>query len=41
MVFELAQSAAKGWRRLNASKLSADIVNGISFKDGIKQDAAA
>ncbi len=41
MVFKLAQSAAKGWRRLTGSKLIADIINGISFKDGIKQDAAA
>ena len=41
MVFKLAQSAAKGWRRLTGSKLIADIIEGIQFKDGIKQDAAA
>ena len=41
MVFKLAQSAAKGWRRLTRAKLIADVINGISFKDGIKQDAAA
>jgi transposase-like protein len=41
MVFKLAQSAANGWRRLTGSKLIADIIKGISFKDGIKEDAAA
>jgi SMC interacting uncharacterized protein involved in chromosome segregation len=41
MVFKLAQSAAKGWRRLTSSKLIADIINGISFKDGTKQHAPA
>jgi hypothetical protein len=30
-----------GVRRLAGSKFIADIINGISFKDGIKQDAAA
>jgi putative transposase len=41
MVFKLAQSAAKGWRRLTGSKLIADVIHGFTFKDGIKQDAAA
>jgi len=41
MVFKLAQSASKGWRRLTGSQLLADVVQGVPFTDGIKQDAAA
>lgn len=41
MVFKLAQSAAKGWRRLVGSQLIADVIHGVQFKDGIKRDAAA
>jgi transposase-like protein len=40
MVFKLAQSAEKSWRRLNGSQLLADIIQGITFKDGIKEAAA-
>ena len=36
MVFKLAQSAEKNWRRLNGSQLLADLIQGIRFKDGIK-----
>ena len=36
MVFKLAQSAEKNWRRLNRSQLLADLIQGIRFKDGIK-----
>ena len=36
MVFKLAQSAEKNWRRLNRSQLLADLIQGIQFKDGIK-----
>ena len=41
MVFKLAQSAEKNWRSLNGSQFLADVIHGIQFKDGIKQDAAA
>jgi len=41
MVFKLAQSAAKSWRRLTGSKLIADVIQGVQFKDGIKREAAA
>ena len=41
MVFKLAQSAQKTWRRLNGSQLLADVIQGVPFKDGTKQDAAA
>jgi putative transposase len=40
MVFKLAQSAEKSWRRLNGHLLLADIIHGVQFKDGIKVAAA-
>jgi len=36
MVFKLAESAQKSWRRLNGHQLIADVVAGIAFKDGHK-----
>ncbi len=41
MVFKLTQSAEKGWRRLNGYQLLADLIQGVPFKNGIKQDVAA
>ena len=41
MVFKLAQSAERSWRRLNGHQLLADVIRGVNFKDGIKQDVAA
>jgi len=40
MVFKLAQSAAKGWRKLNGSELLADVIKLVHFVDGIKENAA-
>ena len=40
MVFKLSQSAEKKWRRLNGALLIRDIIDGVTFKDGIKVDAA-
>lgn len=40
MVFKLAQSAAKGWRKLNKSELLADVIKLVRFVDGIKENAA-
>lgn len=40
MVFKLAQTAERSWRMLNGSKLLADVVRGVRFQDGTKQDAA-
>lgn len=40
MVFMLAQSAARRWRKLNRSELLVDIVKGIRFVNGIKEIAA-
>jgi hypothetical protein len=36
MVFKLAQSAEKNWRRLNDHQFLADVMHGVQFKDGIK-----
>jgi hypothetical protein len=42
MVFKLVQSAAKRWRLLNGSELLPDVIRGIVFQDGLRnnQDAA-
>ena len=40
MVFKLADSAAKKWRRLNGHELIPDIIAGIRFIDGVKQHPA-
>jgi hypothetical protein len=37
---EVAESAQKRFRRLNASKLIADVIAGVTFTDGVKQHAA-
>jgi transposase-like protein len=42
MVFKLMQSAEKRWRLLNGAKLLPDVIQGVTFIDGIKpQEAAA
>ena len=38
MVFKLAQSAERHWRRLNGSKLLDEVIRGVRFADGIKQE---
>lgn len=40
MVFKLAESASKRWRRLNGHELIHDVIAGIRFTDGVKQHAA-
>ena len=40
MVFKLAQSAAKGWRKLNGSTLLAEVLQNVRFVDGIEEIAA-
>lgn len=37
MMFKLAQSAAKGWRKLRGHKLIPDLIKGIRFIDGIDE----
>lgn len=41
MVFKLAQSAERSWRRLNGHHLLTDLIHGVQFKDGTKEIAAA
>lgn len=41
MVFKLAQSAQRRWRRLHGYRLIADVVRGVTFKDGIKLEDVA
>jgi putative transposase len=41
MVFKLMQSASKRWRLLNGSNLLPDVIQGVSFIDGIKPQQAA
>jgi transposase-like protein len=40
MVFKLMQSASRRWRGLNGTVLLADVVQGVVFVDGVKEDAA-
>jgi transposase-like protein len=40
MVFKLALSAQKRWRRLNGHKLLADVIAGVKFTDGVLDQAA-
>ena len=39
MVFKLMESASKGWRLLNGSKLLPEVVAGVQFVDGVKTAA--
>jgi putative transposase len=41
MVFKLMESASRRWRALNGSPLLADVLKGVVFVDGIKQEGAA
>ena len=41
MVFKLMQSASKRWRLLNGSKIIPDVIRGVKFIDGIRQDKGA
>ncbi len=38
MVFKLTQSAERHWRRLNGTKQLPEVIQGVKFIDGIKQD---
>jgi transposase-like protein len=40
MVFKLAQSAEKRWRKLNGYELIPDVIRGVRFVDGVKSNAA-
>ncbi|QDU66258.1 hypothetical protein Pla86_13240 [Planctomycetes bacterium Pla86] len=36
MVYKLAKSAEKTWRKLNGHEHLGDVIRGVRFKDGIK-----
>jgi transposase-like protein len=38
MVFKLAQCAERSWRTLNGAKLLGEVIEGVKFIDGIKED---
>jgi putative transposase len=40
MVFKLMESASKHWRTLNGSKLLGDVIAGVVYVDGVKENAA-
>jgi putative transposase len=40
MVYKLAVSAQRRWRALNGATLLADVVQGVTFEDGVKKEAA-
>jgi transposase-like protein len=40
MVFQLARSAERSWRLLNAAQLLPEVIQGVKFVDGIKEQAA-
>jgi transposase-like protein len=40
MVFKLALSAAKRWRALNGTKLLGEVIEGVTFEDGVRKLAA-
>jgi transposase-like protein len=40
MVYKLAVSAQKRWRALNGATLLADVIQGVTFEDGIRKEAA-
>jgi hypothetical protein len=41
MVFKLMESAAKRWRCLNGADHLEEVVQGVLFVDGVKQEHAA
>jgi len=40
MVFKLAESAERRWRKLNGYQLIPDVISGVQFVDGVKAKAA-
>jgi transposase-like protein len=41
MMFKLAESAARRWRLLNGHELLPDVIQGVTFQDGLRLDHAA
>lgn len=41
MVFKLTCSAQKHWRRLNRPELIGDVITGVNFVNGVKEEKEA
>ncbi len=41
MVFKLCQAAEKKWRILNGSRIIPDVIQGVRFIDGVREDKTA
>jgi putative transposase len=39
MVFKLCQSAEKGWNRIHGFNTLGDVITGVRFEDGVRQDS--
>jgi putative transposase len=39
MVFMLAKSAERGWRKLKGAELLAEVIAGVQFKNGVPEDS--
>lgn len=39
MVFMLAKSAERGWRKLKGAQRLAKVIAGVEFKDGVPENA--
>jgi transposase-like protein len=37
MIFKLAQSAERRWKRLKGHKLLGEVITGVKFKDGVRE----
>ena len=38
MVFMLAKSAERGWRKLKGAERLAEVISGVQFKDGVREE---
>ncbi|MBE3066874.1 MAG: transposase [Chloroflexi bacterium] len=41
MAFKLCQSAQKKWRKLNRSDMMAEVIEGVKFVDGVREERIA
>ncbi len=41
MAFKLCQSAQKRWRKLNRSEMLAEVIEGVKFVDGVREERIA
>ena len=41
MAFKLCHSAQRRWRKLNRSEILAEVIEGVKFVDGVREDRIA